>query len=125
MSHPFHCVYVGKSIFSVGGKFLNVLSPATANSPVVESATLSCATIAEASTAFTQASRGGPVKKVLALGDEARIINVSGELEGHAFVVVWREQKQVSLVLLIGAPKSTRVTQALAELLARRAAAGS
>jgi hypothetical protein len=92
--------------------------------PFVVSVSLTCDSVSQAQTAFKMIKGVSDGHDVVGIGDEARLINVT-EVTQRLCGVGWREGNQIGTVLVLGPIKDKRITPALAELLARRAAARS
>ena len=116
------CKKAGVTVFTVPGWRVpkgGLIS--SANSPVVVNAVDACATSSDARSAFTSAF-ACPRCSTVEIGDEARLIPppVSGQ---RVDIVGWREGNQIGQLLVLGPATDKRITPALVELLARRAAA--
>jgi hypothetical protein len=62
-------------------------------------------------------------RMVPGIGNEAALANTGGDAEfERSFTVDWYENTRVGALIIQGGPKDKRITPALAELLARRAA---
>jgi len=59
------------------------------------------------------------------IGDEAALLNSGSQSLERSFAVEWRRNNQLGAIAIQGPPSARRLTAALAELLARRAAASS
>jgi hypothetical protein len=102
-------------------------------SPTVTSIAVSCPGISQAQKFFDTrkvGARGYPLPEVkghslTGIGDEAWFIDQGGKADLRDYTVVWRQVNRVSSVSVEGPRSDKRITPALAELLARRAAARS
>jgi hypothetical protein len=123
-----HCKRVDLALFTVPGTVLKLGESAPVpKSPIILSALVSCATVADAKSTFASYFRdvdrlGGHAVK--GIGDEAQMDGI-GQLGRSVDFIGWRNRNQISVILLDGAMSNKRITPALIELLGRRAAAGS
>jgi hypothetical protein len=93
---------------------------------VLVSTDWSCANRPDAQKAFGLLFRQVGGRLVSGVGDAAAITSAGGNpRSSRSFSVEWWEGNQVGAVLIQGGPKDKRITPALAELLASRAAARS
>lgn len=114
-----HCKRVNLELFAVPGKLSRFGA-----SPVIISSLQSCATIADAKSVFPFSRGSGHAVK--GIGNDAELVGNGISPQGvRADLIEWRDGSHVGLILLEGPPSDKRITPALAELLARRAAAGS
>ena len=86
------------------------------------SADLSCATPSDAHRAFmSDAVVAG--RSIPGIGDEAALLTLRNGR--RSYIVGWRKDNQFGVIVIVGPTKDEPITPALAELLARRAAARS
>jgi hypothetical protein len=122
-----HCNKAGVAVFTVPGwrvpKRGNILDARGSGfSPIVISISFSCATSSDAHRAFKSgASFAG--RPIAGIGDEATLLDLSAGQRSYALGS--RKGNQFSAVFVFGPTKNKRITPALVELLARRAAARS
>src|SRR5665811_1534411 len=94
----------------------------TQRTPIVLSSGVSCTSTDYAKAAFHEAavSTSG-ASRITGIGDEAILVDLSDVLN-RFYIVQWRDNSRGGLISAIGPPSDKRITPALAELLARRAA---
>ena len=125
-SAPDRCKQAGVAIFSrprasvIATDLILNNSP---SSPEIISTSISCPSESDAHLAYETYARDWGRHSILHLGAEADL----GKLlpSTRNFIVGWRQNTAIGWLLLAGAPDDKRITPALAELLARRAAARS
>jgi hypothetical protein len=120
------CKKTGFASFSVPGKRVDTTTnvPASAKSPEVISSSVVCPNTSDAHIALRSGLSTPGARSVSGIGSEAILVNFGIPKTGY-YVVGWRESNRVGFVFLVGASNDKRITPALAELLARRAAARS
>lgn len=102
------------------GSILSMVRSGTG--PIVVSADYSCTTPSDAHMAFkSDVGDNGP--RIAGIGDEATLLDFSAGQ--RSYDVEWREGNQIGAVIVVGPTKDKRITHALVESLARRAAATS
>jgi hypothetical protein len=101
--------------------------------PDVTSIALSCASVSQAHQYFNMikvGAKGYPLPgvkghSVPGIGDEAWFIDQGRDSDLRFYTLAWRQDDRVSLVQVEAPLSDKRITPALVELLARRAAARS
>ena len=101
--------------------------------PIVNSLAVSCPNVSQAQMFFDTrkvGARGYPIPRIKGhsfpgIGDEAWIVDEGGGSDLRDYSLAWRQGNRVSSVTVEGLLSDKRITPALAELLARRAAARS
>jgi len=122
----FHgCKTVGVAVFTASVPNELQGNPTVAKAPGIISVAVSCPRVADAREALRTfvPTIGG--RSMRGLGDDATLVNASRDGSDRLFDVVWRQGNQIGAVDVGGPPNDSRITSALAELLARRAAARS
>jgi len=121
-----HCTKIGITVFTVPTTQVDNTTqlPTSTKSPEVSSSSLSCRSASDAQDLVTSGVTHYHERLVSGIGNEAWLANVSQPGERH-YVVFWRDNNDIGSVDTVGAPNDRRITPALAELLARRAAARS
>jgi len=125
LSSTAHCKRAGEVVFNVPGKGVQPGSLLTAaKAPEIVNVYTSCDSTGHAHAAFAAAVKDLGGTSVPRIGDEAKLLDLSNSGE-RAYFVEWRQNTQVGLLLVAGAPGDARITSGLAETLARRAVARS
>jgi len=119
------CNTSGVAIFTapVRGAFSGL--PNVSKSPAVLSTAMSCPRAAAAVGVLSTFVTGRSSRSVPELGRGAKLVNLSRSGMDRDYEVIWRQGNKIGAVDLGGPPSDSRITPALAELLARRAAARS
>jgi hypothetical protein len=121
-----HCAKIGINYFDVQGTRENDTTrvPVVTKSPEVSSSSLSCKSTSDAQDMLSDGVTHYHERSLSGIGNEAWLANASQPGERH-YVVFWRQNNDVGSVTILGTPNDKRITPALAESLARRAAARS
>lgn len=116
------CKTSGVAIFTASVRDALSGLPNVAKSPAVLSTVISCPRAA-AVQGVLNTSVAGSSRSVPGLGSGAKLVNLSRSGMDRDYEVIWRQGNQIGAVDLGGPPRDSRITPALVELLARRAAA--
>jgi len=119
---PPYCSKAGFVPFTVPGKPLDTQIPAAY--PAIVSTNLVCANTYDAHKLYRSTITLNRGRSIVGIGNEATLINFDTKAERY-YEVFWRDNNLIGEVTVIGPHGSNRITPALAELLARRAAARS
>ena len=119
------CKATGVAIFTAPVRDAISALPNVAKSPAVLSAALSCPRATAAQGVVGAFVTGRDTRSVPGLGGRAKLVNLSRGGMDRDYEVIWRQGNEIGSVDLGGPPSDKRITPALVELLARRAAAGS
>jgi hypothetical protein len=140
------CKTLRASVFTAPGQRVYEEALGPTKNPQVTSVTSDCTNASRESVAYrtlANATTGlyGAGSTVSGVGAEAKLFNIGKVAtssahgaklylrgtgaQGRAYAVIWRASTQIDTLILVGAGADQRITPALAELLARRAAAGS
>jgi hypothetical protein len=133
------------TVFTVPGQKDYEPTLGLVHAPQVTSVSVACSNASEQGKTYRTMSNAlaslyGTGSPVSGVGDDAKLFNV-GRVEpraggsrlysrgygspAHSYLVVWRANDQIDAVTISGPSEDERITPALAELLARRAAARS
>jgi len=118
------CRAAGNAAFGVPGVHIVTKLTATSKSPAILNGVESCSTTSKAHDVYATFVKYLIGRSVTGVGNEAKLTNLSGTL-ARGFGIVWRTNNQVALIEVEGPTHDKRITPALVELLARRAAARS
>jgi hypothetical protein len=120
-ARPAPCKTAAVRDFTIPGRHLNARKEDT-SLPFVGSVVLACASTSQARAVFTKTTKGAGGEVVAGIGDEA-LLGVVSQLKTTEYALGWRQGDEVCDLIIVASPTDQRITPALTELLARRAAA--
>lgn len=120
-----HCSKAEDAVFAVPGMGAPPGSLLVkAKDPEIVTVDQSCDSTADAHAVFETSVKDIGGSSVPGIGNEANLVDLSSKTE-RAYFVGWRQDNQVGIIVVVGAPNDARIGPKLAELLGRRAVARS